>query len=121
MISARITTQMTTASVLSSINNIQDQLATTQQQLSTGKSINHPSDNPYGASLAIQLKHDLAGFYKYNSNITDGTAWGSAADTSMQNMMSMLQRAQELAVQASNGVESGTDLSATAEAVAQLG
>jgi flagellar hook-associated protein 3 FlgL len=120
MFSGRITTQMTTASVLSSINNVQDQMATTQQQLSTGKSINQPSDNPYGASLAIQLKNDLAGLNNYNSNITDGTAWASAADTSLQNVMSMLQRAQELTVQASNGVESSTDLSATADEIDQL-
>jgi flagellar hook-associated protein 3 FlgL len=120
MISGRITTQMTTASVLSSINNVQDQMANTQQQLSTGKSINQPSDNPYGASLAIQLKNDLSGLNNYNSNITDGTAWASAADTSLSNVMSMLQRAQELTVQASNGVESSTDLSATADEIDQL-
>src|ERR1700753_872380 len=120
MISGRLTTQMTTASVLSSINNVQDQMATTQEQLSTGKSINQPSDNPYGASLAIQLKNDLAGLNNYNSNITDGTAWASAADTSLQNVMSMLQRAQELTVQASNGVESSTALSATADEIDQL-
>ncbi|HEX3690072.1 MAG TPA: flagellar hook-associated protein FlgL [Solirubrobacteraceae bacterium] len=120
MISGRITTQMTTASVLSSINNVQDQLATTQQQLSTGLSINQPSDNPYGASLAVQLKNDLQGLSNYNSNITDGTAWASAADTSLQNITSMLQRAQELTVQSSNGVESSTDLSATADEIDQL-
>ncbi len=120
MISGRITTQMTTASVLSSINNVQDQLANTQQQLSTGLSINQPSDNPYGASLAIQLKNDLQGLSNYNSNITDGTAWASAADTSLQNMTNMLQRAQELTVQASNGAESPTDLSATADEIDQL-
>ena len=120
MISGRITTQMTTASVLSSINNVQDQLATTQEQLSTGLSINQPSDNPYGASLAVQLKNSLQGLSNYNSNITDGTAWASAADTSLQNVMSMLQRAQELTVQASNGDESSTDLSATADEIDQL-
>jgi flagellar hook-associated protein 3 FlgL len=120
MISGRITTQMTTASVLSSINNVQDQLATTQQQLSTGLSINQPSDNPYGASLAIQLKNGLQGLSNYNSNVTDGTAWSTAADTSLQNVMSMLQRAQELTVQASNGTLSSTDLSATADEIDQL-
>jgi flagellar hook-associated protein 3 FlgL len=120
MISGRITTQMTTASVLSSINNVQDQLATTQQQLSTGLSINQPSDNPYGASLAIQLKNQMAGLSNYNSSITDGTAWASAADTSLQNVMSMLQRAQELTIQSSNGVESSTDLSASADEIDQL-
>jgi flagellar hook-associated protein 3 FlgL len=120
MISGRITTQMTTASVLSSINNVQDQLANTQEQLSTGLSINQPSDNPYGASLAVQLKNGIAGLTNYNSSITDGTAWASAADTSLQNVTSMLQRAQELTVQAANGDESATDLSATADEVDQL-
>jgi flagellar hook-associated protein 3 FlgL len=120
MISGRITTQMTTASVLSSINNVQDQLATTQEQLSTGLSINQPSDNPYGASLAIQLKNDMQGLSNYNSSINDGTAWSSAADTSLQNVMSSLQRVQELTVQASNGTESSTDLSSTADEVDQL-
>jgi flagellar hook-associated protein 3 FlgL len=116
----RITNQMTTTGVLSSINNVQNELAVTQQQLSTGLSINQPSDNPYGASLAIQLKNDLQGLGNYQSNVTDGTAWASAADTSLTNIMSMLQRAQELTVQASNGDESATDLSATADEIDQL-
>jgi flagellar hook-associated protein 3 FlgL len=116
----RITTQMTTSGVLANINNVQQQLANTQQQLSTGLSINQPSDNPYGASLAIQLKNDLAGLGNYQSSVTDGTAWASAADTSLTNVMSMLQRAQELTVQASNGDESSTDLSSTADEIDQL-
>ena len=116
----RITTQMTTTGVLANINNVQQQLATTQQQLSTGLKINQPSDDPYGASLAIQLKNDLSNLGNYQSSVTDGTAWASAADTSLTNVMSMLQRAQELTVQASNGDESATDLSATADEIDQL-
>jgi flagellar hook-associated protein 3 FlgL len=120
MLSGRITAQMTTARVLANINNVQDQLATTQQQLSTGLRINQPSDDPYGASLAIQLKNDLQGLGTYSNNVADGTAWASAADTSLSNVMNMLQRAQELTVQASNGAESPTDLSASADEMDQL-
>ncbi len=120
MFSGRITTQMTTASVLASINNVQDQMATTQQQLSTGKRINQPSDDPYGTSLAIQLKNDMQGLTNYNNAVTDGTAWTSAATTSLSNVMSMLQRAQELTVQGSNGNLSATDLSSTAAEIDQL-
>jgi flagellar hook-associated protein 3 FlgL len=120
MLSGRITSQMTTAGILTNINKVQDQLATTQQQLSTGLRINQPSDDPYGASLAVQLKNDLQGLTTYSNNVTDGTAWASAADTSLTNVMSMLQRAQELTVQASNGDESATDLSATADEIDQL-
>lgn len=120
MFSGRITTQMTTASVLASINNVQDQMATTQEQLSTGKRINQPSDDPYGASLAVQLKNDLQGLTNYTNAVTDGTAWTSAATTSLSNVMSMLQRAQELTVQGSNGNLSATDLSSTADEIDQL-
>lgn len=116
----RITTQMTTAGVLANINNVQSQLATTQQQLSTGLRINQPSDDPYGASLAIQLKNDMANLGNYQSNVNDGTAWASAADTSLTNVMSMLQRAQELTISAANGNQSATDLASTADEIDQL-
>ena len=116
----RITTLMTQAQVLANINSLQDQLDTTQQQLSTGKTINQPSDNPYGASLAISLNQDLSGLSNYNNNVTDGTAWTSAASTALQNMQSMIQRVQELVVSASNGSMSSADLKSTAAEVGQL-
>ena len=116
----RITAQMTTQSVLTSIMNVQDQMATTQEQLSTGKSINQPSDNPYGASLAVQLNSDLSGLSAYSNNVTDGTAWATAATTSLQNVQSMLQRVQEVVTQAANGTESGADRTASADEVNQL-
>jgi flagellar hook-associated protein 3 FlgL len=116
----RITSQMTQASVLTSINSIQEELANTQQQLSTGLRINQPSDDPYGTSLAISLKNDMASLSNYSNNITDGTAWTSAADTSMQSMQSMVQRAQELVVQAANGDQSAGDMASTAAEIDQL-
>ena len=116
----RITAQMTTQSVLSSIQSVQDQMAQTQQELSTGKSINQPSDNPYGASLAVQLHTDMSGLSDYNNTVTDGTAWTSAATTSLQNIQSMLQRVQEVVVQASNGTQSPADLAASGDEISQI-
>jgi flagellar hook-associated protein 3 FlgL len=116
----RITQLMSTQQVLFNINQTQDQMATTEQELSTGKSINQPSDNPYGASLAVQLNGDLAGLKGYAGNVTDGTAWAQSADTSMQNIANMVQRVRELVVQSSNGTESAANLAATASEVNQL-
>ena len=116
----RITPLMTTAQVLANINADQEQLATTQQQLSTGRTINQPSDNPYGASLAVSLNQDLSSLGAYSGNVADGTAWTSAGTTALQGMQSMLQRVQELVVQASNGAESPSDLAASAAEVNQL-
>ncbi len=116
----RITTQMTANSVLANINNVQDQLATTQEELSTGRSINQPSDNPYGAGLSISLNQDLSSLTNYSNSVTDGTAWTSAAGTALTNIQSMVQRAQELVVEAANGTLSSSDLSASAAEINQL-
>ncbi len=116
----RITTLMSQQSILSNINNVQDQLATTEQQLSTGRTINQPSDNPYGASLAISLNQDLSSLTNYSNSVTDGTAWTTAATTSLTNIQSMLQRAQELVVESANGTLSSADLSASAAEINQL-
>ncbi len=116
----RITPLMTTASVLSNITNVEDQLSTTSEEMSTGLSINQPSDNPYGASLAVSLNTDLSGLSAYSNNVNDGTAWTSAASTALDNVQSMVQRVQELVVQASNGTESASDLQATGDEVSQL-
>jgi flagellar hook-associated protein 3 FlgL len=116
----RITTLMTSAQILSNINSAQDALDTTQQELSTGLSINQPSDNPYGASLATQLNQQIAGLGAYTGQVTDGTAWAQATGTALTNIQSALQRVQELAVEASNGTQSSSDLADIGDEVSQL-
>jgi flagellar hook-associated protein 3 FlgL len=116
----RITPLMTSAQLLANINSLQNQMDTTQEQLSTGKTINQPSDNPYGASLAVQLNTSLSGLSDYSNSVTDGTAWTSAASSSLTNIQSMVQRVQELVIGASNGSQSASDLKATGAEVSQL-
>ena len=60
----RITNQMSAQMTLSGIETALDRLDTTQQELSTGKSINQPSDNPSGAALALQLNTDLSNLHE---------------------------------------------------------
>ena len=116
----RITNQMVTQQVLTNINSSQDALDTTEEQLSSGKRINQPSDDPYGASLAVQLNGQLAQLSNYSDNVTDGQAWTSAGLSAMQGITSQLQRAQELVTQAANGTESSSDLNDTAQEIGQL-
>jgi flagellar hook-associated protein 3 FlgL len=116
----RITNQMVTSQVLSNINSSQSSLATTEEQLSSGLRINEPSDDPYGASLAIQLNSQLSQLSDYSDNINDGEAWTSAGLSAMSSITDQLQRAQELVVQAGNGSESATDLADTADELQQL-
>lgn len=116
----RITTQMTASMTLNDLQQSLNRLDTTQQQLSSGKKINQPSDDPYGTSQALSLNGQLSSLSDYTNNITDGTAWTQQATTSLGDIDSMVQRVRELVVQASNGTYTQSDLNASASEVNQL-
>jgi flagellar hook-associated protein 3 FlgL len=116
----RVTTQMTSADLLANINQSMNRLNTTQQELSTGKKINQPSDNPYGTSLALQLNNELGGQSDYANNVSDGTGWTQAGNAALTDITSAVQRIRELAVEAANGTMSQADMSADADEVNQL-
>jgi flagellar hook-associated protein 3 FlgL len=116
----RITEMMTAQTTISNLNQQLNQLTNTETELSTGLSINEPSDNPYGASLAIQLSGQLSAMGSYASNVNDGTAWTTQADSSLTNIGEQLQSVQELVVQAANGTSTAASLSADATEVSQL-
>jgi flagellar hook-associated protein 3 FlgL len=116
----RITTQMTASMTLNDLQQSLNRLDTTQRQLSSGKKLNQPSDDPYGTSQAMSLNGQLSSLNDYTNNITDGTAWTSQATTSLGGIDSMVQRVRELVVQASNGTYTQSDLNASAAEVNQL-
>lgn len=116
----RITTQMTSEMTLADLTQARDRLETTQQELSSGKRINQPSDDPYGSSVAIQLNGELAQLTSYSRNVDDGSSWNQATQTALTNIDSMVQRVRELVVQAGSGSNSQSNLNATAAEVNQL-
>jgi flagellar hook-associated protein 3 FlgL len=116
----RITTQMTASMTLNDLQQSLNRLNTTQQQLSSGKKINQPSDDPYGTSQALNLNGELSSLNDYSNNITDGTAWTQQATTALSGIDSMVQRVRELVVQAANGSSNQSSLNASAAEVNQL-
>lgn len=116
----RITTQMTASMTIADLQQSLNRLDTTQQQLSSGKKINQPSDDPYGTSQALSLNGQLSSLSDYANNITDATAWTQQATSSLSDIDSMVQRVRELVVQASNGTYTQSDLNASAAEVNQL-
>ncbi len=118
--SDRITAAMVTGSTLNDINSALSSLERSSNELSSGKSILAPSDNPYGASHAIDLQSQLDGLSSYASNVQDGISWATTSESAMANMGSVLQRVRELTLQASNGTSNQGDLNNIATEVEQL-
>ena len=51
--STRITNSMTSRSVLADLNDVANRQAATRRQMSSGKAVNRPSDDPYAAGRAL--------------------------------------------------------------------
>ena len=118
--SMRITQLMSSQLMLNDINDGYDRLTSLQQELSSGKSINKPSDNPFGTSRAMGLRGELAGLTQYQSNVDDGTGWLNTSDTALSQMSDVVQRARELLVQGGNDTTDQTARNAIADEIDQL-
>jgi flagellar hook-associated protein 3 FlgL len=86
----------------------------TQERLSTGKKLTRSSDDPIGMNRALELRATLAARQQETRNGDDGKMWLDLADTTLQDVVSQLQRARELAVRGSTSI--GTE---EREAIAQ--
>jgi len=116
----RVTDLMTSQNVLANIESDLNQVTTTTDQLSSGLTISQPSDNPYGASLAMQLTGEMSSFGQYSTNVQDGTSWTDAANTTLSQINDIVGRVRELVVEAANGSESQTDRDSAASEVNEL-
>ncbi len=118
--SVRVTSEMVNSSVLGGIESAQVALARTQAELSSGKSILEPSDNPYGASQIVDLQSAIDGLTSYEKSASGGLSWMNASSSALASINSQVQRIRELVLQAGNGTESPGDLEDIADEVEQL-
>ena len=116
----RITSEMMSQTLLGNMNNALSGLERTSSELSSGKKIQEPSDNPYGASRIDELQSQLDGLSSYATNVQEGTSWENTATGAMSNISQVLQRVRELVVQAANGTNNQGNLNSVAAEVEQL-
>ncbi|MCW2754251.1 MAG: flgL [Marmoricola sp.] len=117
----RVTDAMMVQSSLASMQGNLSQLAATQQQLSSGRKLNVPSDSPTDTTSAMRLRSSIADAQQYSRNAVDGDAWLGQADTALTSANDQLMRAQDLALQGANqGATSSASLDALAAEVDQI-
>lgn len=83
---------------LSSLNKSQQRMNTIQEQLSDGKLVHRPSDDPVRAIRSLRLNTDLMTNEQYTQNAKDAQSWLNQTDSSLSGMNSLLQRARELLI-----------------------
>ncbi len=95
-------------------------VAKSLQRLSSGLKINSAKDNPAGLAMAKRMNAQLMGLSMANQNASDGVSIIETADGAMSEISEMLQRMNELAVKAANGVESDGDRDVIQKEINQL-
>lgn len=117
----RITTTTIASQALQGIQASQARLAKIQSQLSSGKALQKPSDDPAGVSSALSLRSELARLSQYDRNTSDGQAWLGTIDSTLQTMIGSTNRVRDIVVQGSStGAMSASDRQALATEVAGL-
>ncbi|MBY0398093.1 MAG: flagellar hook-associated protein FlgL [Thermoleophilia bacterium] len=100
---ARIGSGQIVRDFLVDLNRNQTDLARAQRQVSTGKRILSPSDDPVGIAIALGLRRDQGATAAWRRNIDDSLTWLQTTDRALGQALDVVQRAQELAVQGGNG------------------
>lgn len=119
-ISGIINTNTSALSTLNALNGTQGSLNTYLQQLSTGKSINGPADNPAGYAIAQRFQTQINGLNQAVSNGNQGVSLVQTATGAIQNQTSLLQQIRTTAVQAANASNTTSDRQALQGVVSQL-
>ena len=103
--SMRITHTMLTRTLLTDLQGVSSRLAQTQAELSSGKELTRPSDDPFRTSRALGFRSELALNEQFQKNVAEAIAWQNATDTALTQIGDMDLRARDLLIQgASDGV-----------------
>ena len=95
-------------------------LAKSTEKLSSGYRINRAADDAAGLTISEKMRKQIRGLDQASTNAEDGVSAVQTAEGALTEVHSMLQRMNELAVQASNGTMSADDRQAVQDEIDKL-
>ena len=90
------------------------------EKLSSGYKINRAADDAAGLTISEKMRKQIRGLDQASTNAQDGVSSVQTAEGALTEVHSMLQRMNELAVQASNGTNAESDRQAIQDEIDQL-
>lgn len=108
------------STLLYAVTTDRDQLNTDLQDLSTGKSVNQPSDNPAAEAAYIENQQQAAANDQYQQSISTVQGALGTADTALGSIVSSISQALSIGTEGANGTNSTSDLQALATQVQSI-
>lgn len=116
----RVTTNMLVSQVLSDLREADARRLRVHEQLSSGRRIERPSDDPADVVTALRYRSSLTETGQYIENVGSARDWLDVTESVLRNATNVVQRARELAVTAANSHLAQGSLNAVAEEVSGL-
>ncbi len=116
----RITQSLLQAQFLSSLNSLESNLATTQNQVSTGLNFTSPAQDPAAAGNVNTYNQLLSQSQQYTSNANSAQSNLNTEDNALTQVQNQLQTLRSLALQANSGTMSQQNLAAIATQAGQI-
>ena len=101
-IGPRITQRLMVEQSLTSMQAGLGRLAKTQEQLTTGRVINRPSDSPTGTNTAMRLREQLAHQSQFKRNAEDGLGRLGRIDNTLSSALDQVRRVRDLTLRGSS-------------------
>lgn len=116
----RVTNRMMNNTLLLNLNRGLARLERINNQLGTKKKINRPSDDPVKTGVILRTSTSIRETEQYIRNLDAAVSWLDAADVILQDVVSVIHRAKELAVAGASTHLDETARQALADEIAQL-
>ncbi len=116
----RIATSTIYDSQSASIDDLVSQQQSLGQQLSSGKSLNAPSDNPTQIAQDLELRSALAAENQGTQNVTNASAQLTTVDGALSSLTDIMQKVRGIAVEAASGFTNPTQQQALGSQVDTL-
>ncbi len=105
----RISTNISAMTANNALKRTDTNLTKSLERLSTGLKVNHAKDNPAGIAMAKRMNSQIKGLSLAGDNAGDAISVIETADGALSEIHAILQRMNEIAVQAANGTNSDND------------
>lgn len=117
----RITNKMMTNNMMSNITKNKFNITSLEQQYTTGKKIQRPSEDPIVAVRALKLRTNLTELEQYyNKNIPDAKSWMDVTESALKTVNSILRQINTYCVQGSTDSLTASDRSAIVENLQEM-
>lgn len=115
----RVSNDTLRSAFLAALEAAQRRVIDTQEKVSTGRRVNKPSDDPVASARIAHLDASLSRLDQYQSNSGFARNQLGLEESSLTDVIDMLQRVRELALQANNGTASDSDRKTIAAEIRQ--